>query len=177
MNEIEPIRLRVTDEIIKEAHEHIERLKKCQYNNNHLWLNCSWKGIAAEILCSNALKKYYKDRMTVEATGINSKSPFSFDIMIDGYKIDIKCGTNLQWRTICPSAKGVENYASTKIYFGCLYREIKGSDDIVEVYGAISRKTIMTYPRKSHHKKSLPFYQVPVDELSPKILYRLKSNI
>lgn len=171
-----PIRIKVSKTLIEKSKQHIKKLYRSG-NKKNIKNPDSWKGIAAEFICSDALKEAYPKAMEIEAAGISSSKDYEFDIQMAGIKMDIKCGTSPKYYTICPIVQNVKEYKDTIIYIGCRYIGNGGNNDIVEIYGSMHRDEVMNQEIKSYYRPEYPFYEVYLGDMNPGILKRLKSNI
>lgn len=170
--DIEPIRIKVENSLIQRAKIDIKKIE----DNPKKITNDGWRGLVAEYICSDLLKKAYPNDMEIEAQGISDEKDWRFDIQMAGVKIDVKCSTG-KYYTICPMAANVKSLQCTTVYIGCKYLHNYKGHDVVEIYGSISRSKILECEEKHYHDKNHPFFEVHLNKMDTKILRKLNSNI
>ncbi len=120
----------------------------------------AWRGVVCEMLTSRWFEERYE--VSKPAKGLdNSGIIDDCDLIIQGYKIEIKSATKNYFQYLMPKIHDVRDKPKD-IYIGVKYNETVRPNE-VQIIGFIQRKDILKYPIEKN--KGAPYYKIPLSDL------------
>lgn len=152
--------IKVTQEDIVFAKKQIEEFTKTQAGSWRYSDVEAWRGIVCEMLTSKWLEETYK--VTKPAKGLDTSGLVDdCDVIINGYKIEIKSATKNYFRYLMPKIHDIQTKPKD-FYIGTKYNETVEPNQ-VQIIGYITKDEILKYPIKKN--KGAPYYEIPLSAL------------